>query len=178
MSDIDKSPTFHPLHIAGLTISDTRILETDASGALLAERLQAAGHYLVDRQIVRDDISTIRNQVKLWAEDEGVDVILSTGGTGFMERDLTPEAIRPLLVKEMDGFAVLFHFASQQTVGISTLQSRALAGQVGNSFIFCLPGSPGACRDGWDMVLAQELDSRHRPCSLAGVIPRLMHICA
>lgn len=178
MSDIDKNPTFHPLNIAVLTISDTRILETDTSGALLAERLQAAGHDLVDRQIVRDDISTIRNQVKLWAEDEGVDVILSTGGTGFMERDLTPEAIRPLLVKEMDGFAVLFHFASQQTVGISTLQSRALAGQVGNSFIFCLPGSPGACRDGWDMVLAQELDSRHRPCSLAGVIPRLMHICA
>lgn len=178
MSGIDKSLIFHPLNIAVLTISDTRILETDASGALLAERLQAAGHYLVDRQIVRDDISTIRHQVKLWAEDEGVDVILSTGGTGFMERDLTPEAIRPLLVKEMDGFAVLFHFASQQTVGISTLQSRALAGQVGNSFIFCLPGSPGACRDGWDMVLAQELDSRHRPCSLAGVIPRLMHICA
>ncbi len=178
MSDIDKSPTFHPLNIAVLTISDTRILETDTSGALLAERLQAAGHYLVDRQIVRDDISTIRNQVKLWAEDEGVDVILSTGGTGFMERDLTPEAIRPLLDKEMDGFSVLFHLASQQTVGISTLQSRALAGQVGNSFIFCLPGSPGACRDGWDMVLAQELDSRHRPCSLAGVIPRLMHICA
>ncbi|MDQ4419846.1 molybdenum cofactor biosynthesis protein B [Sphingobium sp. DEHP117] len=177
MPGIDKNLTFHPLNIAILTISDTRTLETDASGALLAKRLQAAGHQLEDRQIVRDDIPAIRHQVKLWAEDERVDVILSTGGTGFMERDLTPEAVRPMLDREMDGFAVLFHLASQQTVGISTLQSRALAGQIGNSFIFCLPGSPGACSDGWDMVLALELDSRHRPCSLAGVIPRLMHVC-
>ena len=177
MPGIDKNLTFHPLNIAILTISDTRTLETDASGALLAKRLQAAGHQLEDRQIVRDDIPAIRHQVKLWAEDERVDVILSTGGTGFMERDLTPEAVRPMLDREMDGFAVLFHLASQQTVGISTLQSRALAGQIGNSFIFCLPGSPGACSDGWDMILALELDSRHRPCSLAGVIRRLMHGC-
>ena len=168
MSDIDKNPTFHPLNIAVLTISDTRILETDTSGALLAERLQAAGHDLVDRQIVRDDISTIRNQVKLWAEDEGVDVILSTGGTAKALREAG------LTVVDVSGYTQ----SPEIMDGISTLQSRALAGQVGNSFIFCLPGSPGACRDGWDMVLAQELDSRHRPCSLAGVIPRLMHICA
>ena len=178
MPGIDKSLTFHPLNIAVLTISDTRSLESDASGALLAESLKTAGHHLADRQIVRDDIPAIRHRIGLWAEDAGVDVILTTGGTGFMERDLTPEAVRPLLDKEMDGFAILFHLASRQTVGISTLQSRALAGQIGTTFLFCLPGSPGACRDGWDAILALELDSRHRPCSLAGVIPRLMHLCA
>lgn len=178
MAGIDKSLPFYPLRIAVLTISDTRDEQTDKSGALLAERLAAAGHELAGKAIVRDDVDAIRGQVQAWAEDPETDLILSTGGTGFAPRDVTPEAIKPLFHREMDGFAVLFHQASFGTVGFSTLQSRAFAGQIGDTFIFCLPGSTGACRDGWDLVLSQELDSRYRPCSLAGQIPRLRHLCA
>lgn len=178
MAGIDKSLPFYPLRIAVLTISDTRDEQTDKSGALLAERLAAAGHELAGKAIVRDDVEAIRGQVQAWAEDPETDLILSTGGTGFAPRDVTPEAIKPLFHREMDGFAVLFHQASFGTVGFSTLQSRAFAGQIGDTFIFCLPGSTGACRDGWDLVLSQELDSRYRPCSLAGQIPRLRHLCA
>jgi len=156
-----------------LAVSDTRTVETDKSGALLAERIASAGHELADRAIVPDDIGRIREQVTAWAEDRHVDVILTTGGTGFAPRDVTPEAVRPLLRREMDGFAIVFHQASLGTVGVATLQSRALAGQIGDTFIFCLPGSTGACRDAWDLVLAEELDSRHRPCSLAEMIPRI-----
>ena len=173
MAGIEDSLEFHPLRIAVLTVSDTRDEETDRSGALLAERLTGAGHQLAGKGIVPDDIEAIRAQVRVWADDEAVDVILSTGGTGFAPRDVTPEAIRPLCTREMDGFAVLFHQASHGTVGLSTLQSRAFAGQIGDTFIFCLPGSTGACRDGWDLVLRDELDSRYRPCSLAGLVPRL-----
>lgn len=173
MSGIDETLAFHPLRIAVLTISDTRDDATDTSGALLAERLTAAGHALAGRAIVRDDVEAIRARVQSWADDPGVEVILTTGGTGFTDRDVTPEAIRPLFRREMDGFSVVFHQASLGTVGVSTLQSRAFAGQVGDTFVFCLPGSSGACRDGWDLVLGLELDSRHRPCSLAGHIPRL-----
>jgi molybdenum cofactor biosynthesis protein B len=177
VAGIDDSLPFYPLRIAVLTVSDSRTEETDKSGALLAERLTAAGHELAGKAIVTDDVEAIQAQVRAWAADEGVDVIISTGGTGFSPRDVTPEAIEPLFRREMDGFSVLFHQASFGTVGLSTLQSRAFAGQVDDTFIFCLPGSTGACRDGWDLVLAQELDSRYRPCSLAGQIPRLRHLC-
>jgi molybdenum cofactor biosynthesis protein B len=175
---LDESLPFYPLNIAVLTISDTRTSQTDTSGALLADRASAAGHVLAGRAIVADDAPTIQAQVRAWADDPGVDVILTTGGTGFAPRDVTPEAIRPLLRREMDGFAVVFHQASYGTVGVSTLQSRALAGQVGETFIFCVPGSTGACRDAWDLVLAQELDSRFKPCSLVGQIPRYRGVCA
>ena len=161
-----------------LTISDTRDEETDKSGALLIERLTTAGHELAGKAIVPDDVEAIRGQVRALAEDEGVDVIISTGGTGFAPRDVTPEAVKPLFRREMDGFSVLFHNASSGTVGLSTLQSRAFAGQIDETFIFCLPGSTGACRDGWDLVLKYELDSRYRPCSLAGQVPRLRDLCA
>lgn len=175
---LDPSLPFHPLNIAVLTISDTRTEATDTSGALLADRLRAAGHALAASAIVADEVAAIRAQVQAWAADPGVDVILTTGGTGFAPRDLTPEAVRPLLDREMDGFAVVFHQASYGTVGISTLQSRALAGQVGETFIFCVPGSTGACRDAWDLVLGAELDSRFRPCSLVGQVPRYRGVCA
>lgn len=178
MAAIDESLTFHPLNIAVLTVSDTRTEETDTSGRILADRLQAAGHKLADRAIVTDDVEAIRARVLGWAADAAIDVILSTGGTGFAPRDVTPEAVRPLLRREMDGFAIVFHQASLTTVGVSTLQSRALAGQLDETFIFCLPGSTGACRDAWDLVLRLELDSRYRPCSLAGQIPRLRDNCA
>ena len=178
MPGIDQSLTFYPLHIAVLTISDTRDEASDTSGGLLAERLRAAGHVLAGKAIVKDDIEAIRAQVRAWVADNAVDVVLTTGGTGFAPRDVTPEAIRPLFRREMDGFAVVFHQASLGTVGVSTLQSRAFAGQVEDTFVFCLPGSTGACRDAWDLVLGLELDSRYRPCSLAGQIPRLRDSCA
>lgn len=178
MAAIDESLTFYPLRIAVLTVSDSRTVKTDTSGSLLAERLTAAGHELADKAIVTDDVEAIRASIRGWVADEGVDVILSTGGTGFAPRDVTPEAVKPLFRREMDGFSVLFHQASFGTVGFSTLQSRAFAGQVDDTFIFCLPGSTGACRDGWDLVLRYELDSRYRPCSLAGQVPRLRHLCA
>ena len=178
MPGIDEKLVFYPLRIAVLTISDSRTTETDKSGALLAERLTEAGHELAGRAIVTDEIDAIRSQVKAWAADPAVDLILTTGGTGFAPRDVTPEAVKPLFRREMDGFSVVFHQASLGTVGVSTLQSRAFAGQIDDTFIFCLPGSTGACRDGWDKVLALELDSRYRPCSLAGQIPRLRELCA
>ncbi|MFL6734512.1 MAG: molybdenum cofactor biosynthesis protein B [Sphingomicrobium sp.] len=178
MAGIDESLTFHPLRIAVLTVSDTRNEETDKSGALLVERLTGAGHHLAGKEIVPDDIAAIRAQLKAWIADAEVDLVITTGGTGFAPRDVTPEAVRPLFRREMDGFAVLFHQASYGTVGLSTLQSRAFAGQAEETFIFCLPGSTGACRDGWDLVLGLELDSRYRPCSLAGQVPRLRNICA
>jgi molybdenum cofactor biosynthesis protein B len=178
MAGIDETLVFHPLRIAVLTISDTRTEQNDTSGALLVGRLEAAGHELAGKAIVPDDVEAIRTQVRSWADDPRVDLIISTGGTGFAARDLTPEAVKPLFRREMDGFSVLFHQASLGTVGVSTLQSRAFAGQIADTFVFCLPGSTGACRDGWDHVLALELDSRYRPCSLAGQIPRLRQVCA
>jgi molybdenum cofactor biosynthesis protein B len=173
MAGVDPSLEFHPLRIAVLTVSDTRTDESDKSGAVLVERLTGAGHALAGKAIVPDNIDAIRAQVGAWADGPQVDVIISTGGTGFAPRDVTPEAVKPLCNREMDGFAVLFHQASHGTVGLSTLQSRAFAGQIGDTFVFCLPGSTGACRDGWDLVLRDELDSRYRPCSLAGLVPRL-----
>jgi molybdenum cofactor biosynthesis protein B len=178
MAGIDEKLAFHPLRIAVLTISDTRTEDSDTSGGLLASRLQEAGHELAAKAIVADDVDAIRSQVTNWVRNDGVDLIISTGGTGFTPRDVTPEAVKPLFRREMDGFSVVFHHASLETVGVSTLQSRAFAGQIEDTFIFCLPGSTGACRDGWDKVLALELDSRYRPCSLAGQIPRLSKLCA
>jgi molybdopterin adenylyltransferase len=175
---IDESLTFYPLRIAILTVSDTRDEASDTSGGLLVERLTAAGHELAGKAIVRDEVEAIRAQVRRWVEAPDVDLVISTGGTGFSPRDVTPEAVQPLFRRTMDGFSVLFHQASLGTVGVSTLQSRAFAGQIDDTFIFCLPGSTGACRDGWDLVLGLELDSRYRPCSLAGQIPRLRQVCA
>lgn len=178
MAGIDETLTFYPLRIAVLTVSDTRTEATDKSGALLASRLAEAGHELAAKAIVADEVEAIRQQVRAWVADAGIDLIISTGGTGFAPRDVTPEAVRPLFRREMDGFSILFHQASFGTVGFSTLQSRAVAGQIDDTFMFCLPGSTGACRDGWDLVLKHELDSRYRPCSLAGQVPRLRHLCA
>lgn len=174
---IDARLPFHPLNIAVLTISDTRTEVTDTSGGLLADRLTSAGHVLAGRAIVADEVGAIASQVRAWAASAEVDVILTTGGTGFSPRDVTPEAVQPLLDRTMDGFSVVFHQASQGTVGVSTLQSRALAGQIGETFIFCVPGSTGACKDAWDLVLAEEFDSRFRPCSLVGQIPRYRGVC-
>lgn len=178
MPGIDDNAIFYPLSIAVLTISDTRTIETDTSGGLLVERLTGAGHELAGRAIVGDDIDAIRGQLQSWIKDEKVEIILTTGGTGFSPRDHTPEAVRPLLRREMDGFSVLFHQKSMQSVGVATMQSRAFAGQAGDSFIFCIPGSTGACRDAWDGLLELELDSRHKPCSIAGALPRLRELCA
>lgn len=178
MAGIDQSLTFHPLGMAVLTISDTRTIETDTSGALLINQLNAAGHNLVDRAIVPDDIAAIRAQLLAWRTEPRIEIILTTGGTGFSPRDNTPEAVKPLLRREMDGFSFAFHQKSLQAVGVATMQSRAFAGQIGDAFIFCIPGSPGACRDAWDGLLELEFDSRHRPCSIAGALPRLREVCA
>lgn len=178
MAGIDQSLTFHPLGMAVLTISDTRTIETDTSGALLISQMNAAGHKLIDRAIVPDDIAAIRAQILAWRAEPGIEIILTTGGTGFSPRDNTPEAVKPLLRREMDGFSFAFHQKSLQTVGVATMQSRAFAGQIGDAFIFCIPGSPGACRDAWDGLLELEFDSRHKPCSIAGALPRLREVCA
>ena len=164
---------FLPLAMAVLTVSDTRTLADDASGQTLAERLTAAGHRLADRTIVPDDIYRIRAVVSGWIADPTVQVVLITGGTGMTGRDSTPEAIRPLLDKEIDGFGELFRMLSWEEIGTSTLQSRALGGLANTTFIFCLPGSTGACRTGWDRILQAQLDARTRPCNLVELLPRL-----
>lgn len=174
MPGIDETLTFTPVRVAVLTVSDTRTLETDTSGAVLAQRLEGAGHVLADRNIVLDEPKTIRAQVQTWIDNPQVDVIISTGGTGLTGRDVTPEAIVPLFEKTIDGFSVIFHQVSFQSVGLSTLQSRAVAGLANGTFIFCLPGSNGAVKDGWDKVISHQLDSRHKPCNLVELMPRLM----
>jgi len=171
---LDESAKLTPVRIAVLTISDTRDEESDTSGHILVERLSGAGHTLAGKDIVPDDIAAIRARVKAWTKSGDVDVILTTGGTGITGRDVTPEAVEPLLTKRIEGFSVIFHLVSYQTVGLSTLQSRALAGLIGGVFVFCLPGSNGAVRDGWDKVIAPQLDSRHRPCNMVELMPRLM----
>jgi len=173
MSASDEPKQFIPLNIAVLTISDTRSLEDDKSGMTLADRLTAAGHRLAAREIVTDDVDAIRGMVRKWIADPGIDAIITTGGTGFTGRDVTPEAIEPLFEKRMDGFSVAFHLLSHAKIGASTIQSRATAGTAGATFIFCLPGSPGACRDGWDGILAHQLDYRTRPCNFVEIMPRL-----
>src|SRR3954467_3549847 len=170
---INEGLALKPVKIAVLTISDTRDEESDTSGHVLAERVKGAGHELAAKAIVRDDVDEIRKQVLAWVA-EGVEAIVTTGGTGITGRDVTPEAIRPLFDKEIDGFSVVFHLVSYQSVGLSTLQSRALAGIVKGCFVFCLPGSNGAVKDGWDKVISAQLDSRHGPCNMVELMPRLM----
>jgi molybdenum cofactor biosynthesis protein B len=165
---------FIPVRIAVLTISDTRDEESDTSGQILVDRIASAGHVLAGRAVVRDDVEQIREQVLSWTESGQVDAIVSTGGTGLTGRDVTPEAIEPLFDKKIEGFSIVFHLVSYQSVGLSTLQSRALAGLIDGVFVFCLPGSNGAVRDGWDKVISAQLDSRHRPCNMVELMPRLM----
>ncbi|MEW6255505.1 MAG: molybdenum cofactor biosynthesis protein B [Pseudomonadota bacterium] len=173
MPGIDETRPFVPLRIAVLTVSDSRDLATDKSGATLVERLEQAGHLLAARDIVPDDVAAIRAAVKGWIADPHVDVVITTGGTGFTGRDVTPEAIEPLFEKRMEGFSTVFHMVSFAKIGTSTLQSRATAGTANATYIFCLPGSPGACRDGWDEILVKQLDVRHRPCNFVEILPRL-----
>lgn len=173
MPGIDESRSFIPLNIAVLTVSDTRELADDKSGTTLVERIEAAGHKLAARAIVTDDVDKIRAQVKAWIADPGVDVVISTGGTGFTGRDVTPEALEPLFEKRMDGFATLFLMISHAKIGTSAIQTRATAGVAGATYIFCVPGSPGACKDAWDGILAHQLDYRYRPCNFVEIMPRL-----
>jgi molybdenum cofactor biosynthesis protein B len=164
---------FIPVRIAVLTVSDTRTAETDTSGGYLASAIEQAGHVLADRAIARDDIAAIRAVAERWIADPRVDVILTTGGTGLTGRDVTPEALMPLFDKHIDGFSAIFHRVSFDMIGLSTIQSRACAGVANGTFIFCLPGSGGAVRDGWDKVIAPQLDARTRPCNLVDIMPRL-----
>jgi len=170
---IDEGYPFTPVRIAVLTVSDTRDEESDTSGHVLAERIKAAGHELAERALVPDEKVAIRAKVMDWASSGRVDVILTTGGTGLTGRDVTPDAIEPLFSKRIDGFSVIFHLVSYQSVGLSTLQSRATAGLIGDVFVFCMPGSNGAVKDGWDKVISAQLDSRHRPCNFIEIMPRL-----
>jgi molybdenum cofactor biosynthesis protein B len=171
-----QNPTprpFVPVRIAVLTVSDTRTLASDKSGDTLCERIKEAGHTLSDRQIVKDDVRAIRALVRTWLKREDIDVVISTGGTGLTGRDVTVEAMRALFEKEIEGFGVAFHMISFQKIGVSTVQSRATAGVAQGKYIFCLPGSPGACRDGWDGILKSQLDYRHLPCNFVEIMPRL-----
>jgi molybdenum cofactor biosynthesis protein B len=173
MPGIDETRQFIPLRIAVLTVSDTRALADDKSGATLAERIAKAGHTVAGRAIVTDDVEAIRARVQGWIADPAIDVIISTGGTGFTGRDVTPEAVEPLFEKRMDGFATLFLLVSHGKIGTSAIQTRATAGVAGATYIFCLPGSPGACRDAWDDILLHQLDYRYRPCNFVEIMPRL-----
>ncbi|MGI8724227.1 MAG: molybdenum cofactor biosynthesis protein B [Methyloceanibacter sp.] len=172
-SRFDESRPFIPVRVAVLTVSDTRTQKTDKSGPLLVKMIGEAGHELAEHAIVSDDPKDIRKQVKRWIKDPGVDVVITTGGTGFTGRDVTPEAVKPLFEKEIEGFAVLFHMLSYQSVGTSTVQSRACGGLAKGTYIFCVPGSPGACEDAWNGILKAQLDNRHRPCSFIEIMPRL-----
>ena len=172
MGRCSNDADFVALNIAVLTVSDTRTLETDTSGQALVDRLQDAGHWLQARTIVKDDVYQLRAQVSQWIADPQVQVILSTGGTGFSHRDSTPEALQPLFDKEIDGFGELFRSLSYQEIGTSTIQSRAVAGLANGTLIFCLPGSTGACRTGWDRIIAEQLDKRHRPCNFVDMLMR------
>lgn len=171
---LDETRTFHPVRIAVLTISDTRDEESDTSGKLLADRVVRDGHVLAARDWVKDEKAQIAAQVSKWIDDPQIDVIISTGGTGLTGRDVTPEAVRPLFEKEIEGFQPIWHLVSYQSVGLSTLQSRACAGLAKGTFIFALPGSGGACKDGWDKVIRLQLDSRYGPCNMVELMPRLM----
>ena len=173
MSRIDESRPFIPVTFAVLTVSDTRSLEEDKSGRTLAERIEGAGHRLAGRAIVTDDVEKIRAQVLAWSKDPAIDAIITTGGTGFTGRDVTPESLEPLFDKRMDGFSEVFHRISYDKIGTSTIQSRATAGIVNQTFVFGLPGSPGACKDAWDGILQGQFDYRHMPCNFVEIMPRL-----
>jgi len=173
MARLDPSRSFIPVRIAVLTVSDTRTLKDDRSGDLLAERIREAGHLLAAREVVADERDAIQGAVRAWIADPTVDVILTTGGTGFTGRDITPEVLEPLFEKRMDGFSEVFHRISYDKIGTSTIQSRATGGVANATFIFALPGSPGACRDAWDGILKFQLDYRHMPCNFVEIMPRL-----
>jgi len=170
---VDESRPFKPVNIAVLTVSDTRSEADDRSGPVLVERLQSAGHLLAGRAIVTDDIDKIVAQLGKWIADPGIEVVIATGGTGVTGRDVTPEAFERVYEKRIDGFGELFRWISFQKIGTSTIQSRATAGVSGGTYLFALPGSPGACRDGWDEILKHQLDIRFRPCNFAELLPRL-----
>jgi molybdenum cofactor biosynthesis protein B len=173
MAKLDEDHHFKPLRVAVLTVSDTREPATDKSGDTLVSMITHSGHTVAERAIVTDDIGSIRTKVAGWVADPRVDVVITTGGTGFTRRDVTPEAVKPLFEKEMDGFAVIFHQISFKQVETSTIQSRACGGVAQGTYVFCLPGSPGACKDAWEGILKWQLDSRHRPCNLVEILPRL-----
>lgn len=173
MSRIDETKDFIPCRIAVLTVSDTRSLAEDKSGDTLVERLTGAGHLLADRKVVRDDRAGIVAQLRAWVADPGVDVIISTGGTGLTGRDVTVEAHRDVYEKEIEAFATVFTIVSMQKIGTSAVQSRATGGVAGGTYLFALPGSPGACRDAWDEILRWQFDFRHRPCNFVEIMPRL-----
>jgi molybdopterin adenylyltransferase len=172
MGRCSSDTDFVALNIAVLTVSDTRTLDTDTSGQTLVDRLEAVGHRLQARTIVKDDVYQLRAQVSAWIADPQVHVILSTGGTGFSHRDSTPEALQPLFDKQVEGFGELFRSLSFEEIGTSTIQSRAVAGLANGTMIFCLPGSTGACRTGWDRIIAEQLDKRHRPCNFVDMLMR------
>jgi molybdenum cofactor biosynthesis protein B len=174
MSRIDESRPFIAVNIAVLTVSDTRTIKEDKSGSSLERMLTEAGHNLAERTIVKDDVEAIRAVLRGWIESKDVDVVITTGGTGFTGRDITPEAVRPLFEKEIEGFSTLFHMQSFEKVGTSTIQSRACGGVANGTYIFCVPGSPGACRDAWNGILKYQLDNRHRPCNFVEIMPRLL----
>ena len=173
MSAIDESRSFIPVNIAVMTISDTRKLSDDKSGDLLVQRLDDAGHKLAARVIIRDEVAEITAQLSHYIDDEAIDCVIATGGTGLTGRDVTPEAFRRVFDKEIEGFGEMFRFLSFQKIGTSTLQSRAVAGVSGGTYLFALPGSPSACRDAWDEILRYQLDIRHRPCNFVEIMPRL-----
>jgi molybdenum cofactor biosynthesis protein B len=173
MDRIDQTRPFVALNIAVLTVSDTRTLADDKSGQTLADRIAGAGHKLAARAVVTDDKEKIRDAVLGWARDPGVDVVITTGGTGFTGRDVTPEALEPIFEKRMDGFSEVFHRISYDKIGTSTIQSRATGGVIEATFVFVLPGSPGACKDAWDGILKAQLDYRHMPCNFVEIMPRL-----
>jgi molybdenum cofactor biosynthesis protein B len=173
MPGIDESRDFIPLNIAIMTVSDTRLLENDKSGQILVDRLGKAGHMLADRAIVKDDVPSIQARVQAWINDKEIDVVISTGGTGLTGRDVTPEAFKPLFEKEIDGFAILFNHLSYEKIGTSTIQSRACAGVNSGTYLFAVPGSPGACKDAWDGILVHQLDYRYMPCNFVEIMPRL-----
>ena len=173
MPEIDQSRAFVPINIAILTVSDTRTLESDKSGDLLKARIEAHGHRVVARSIVKDEIEVIQTEVKQWIESPSIDVVISTGGTGLTGRDVTPEAFKAIFEKEIEGFGELFRWLSFKKIGTSTIQSRAVAGVAGGTYIFALPGSTGACKDAWDEILQYQLDIRFRPCNFVEIMPRL-----
>ncbi len=174
MVGVDESRTFLPVHIAVLTVSDSRSFEDDKSGQILADRLEAAGHVLADRKIVTDDTDKIVEQLKSWIADPNVDAVIATGGTGVTGRDVTPEAFESVYEKSVPGFGELFRMISFQKIKTSTIQSRATAGVAGGTYLFAVPGSPGACKDAWDEILVYQLDIRHMPCNFVELMPRLM----
>jgi len=173
MPGIDESRAFVPVNIAILTVSDTRSLADDKSGQTLVDRVTAAGHTLADRRIVKDERAAIEAQLRAWVADRNIDVVIATGGTGLTGRDVTPEAFHAVYEKEIEGFGEMFRWLSHPKIGTSTMQSRATGGVAGGTYLFALPGSPGACRDGWDEILKHQLDARWRPCNLVELMPRL-----